>query len=129
MKLIYVASPYAGDAEKNIEFAKKACRHVMEQGHAFFAPHLLYPQLLDDSVPAERQAGLDMGIAMLSRCDELWCYGGHISFGMHCEMEEADRLGIPVRRVLELENGFVIGAPGGTLQTELQPAAPVMEIS
>lgn len=129
MKLIYVASPYAGDVEKNIEFAKKACRHVMEQGHAFFAPHLLYPHLLDDNVPEERQAGLDMGIAMLSRCDELWCYGGHISFGMHCEMEEADRLGIPVRRVRELENGFVIGAPRGTLQTEFQPAAPVMGMS
>ena len=38
--------------------------HVMNEGHAFFAPHLLYPQLLDDSNPQERQAGLDMGLAM-----------------------------------------------------------------
>jgi hypothetical protein len=65
MKLIYVASPYAGDIEQNTEFARKACRHVMSEGHAFFAPHLLYPQLLDDSKPQERQAGLDMGLAML----------------------------------------------------------------
>ncbi len=36
MKLIYVASPYSGDIEKNIEFIKKACRHVMNEGHAFF---------------------------------------------------------------------------------------------
>lgn len=36
MKLIYMASPYAGDIEKNTEFAKKACRHVMNEGHAFF---------------------------------------------------------------------------------------------
>ena len=60
MKLIYVASPYAGDVERNTAFAKKACRHVLEQGHAFFAPHLLYPQLLDDTDPQERQAGLDI---------------------------------------------------------------------
>lgn len=120
MKLIYVASPYAGEVEKNTEFSKRACRHVMEQGHAFFAPHLLYPCLLDDSVPAERQAGLDMGMAMLSRCDELWCYGDHISFGMHCEMEEADGLGIPVRRVREEGQGFAIGKPRGVSAAEPQ---------
>ena len=109
MKLIYVASPYAGDIEKNTEFAKRACRHAMGEGHVFFAPHLLYPQLLDDSNPQERQAGLDMGLVMLPRCDELWCYGDHISLGMHLEIEEAGRLGIPVRRVTEEENGFAIG--------------------
>lgn len=109
MKLIYVASPYAGDIERNTEFAKKACRHVMSEGHAFFAPHLLYPQLLNDAEPAERQAGLDMGLAMLLRCDELWCYGDRFSYGMCLEIEEAGRLGIPVRRVMEQENGFAIG--------------------
>ena len=113
MKLIYVASPYAGDIEQNTAFARKACRHVMSEGHAFFAPHLLYPQLLDDSKPQERQAGLDMGLAMLPRYDELWCYGDRISFGMHLEIEEAVRLGIPVRRVMELENGFAIGRAKG----------------
>ena len=38
MKLIYVASPYAGDVEKNVDYAKQACRTVMESGNAFFAP-------------------------------------------------------------------------------------------
>ena len=118
MKLIYVASPYAGDIEQNTEFARKACRHVMNEGHAFFAPHLLYPQLLDDSNPQERQAGLDMGLAMLPRCDKLWCYGDRISHGMHLEIEEAVRIGIPVRRVMEQENGFVLGRAKGTAPAE-----------
>lgn len=109
MKIIYVASPYAGDTEKNTEFAKRVCRHVMNEGHAFFAPHLLYPQLLNDANPHERQTGLDMGIAMLSRCDELWCYGDRISPGMRLEIEEAARLGIPVYRVMEQKNGFAVG--------------------
>ena len=118
MKLIYVASPYAGDIEQNTEFAKRACRNVMNEGHAFFAPHLLYPQLLDDSNPQERQAGLDMGLAMLPRCDELWCYGDRSSHGIHLEIEEAVRLGIPVRRVTEQENGFVIGRVKNTVPAE-----------
>ncbi|WP_312645463.1 DUF4406 domain-containing protein [Hydrogenoanaerobacterium sp.] len=101
MKLIYVASPYAGDIEKNTEFAKKACRHVMNEGHAFFAPHLLYPQLLNDANPDERQAGLDMGIAVLGKCDELWACGDRISSGMQAEIDLAKQLGIPICYVSE----------------------------
>lgn len=118
MKIIYVASPYAGDIQKNTQFAKRACRHVMEQGHAFFAPHLLYPSLLCESVPAERQLALDMGLTMLSACDELWCYGDCISQGMMAEIAEAERLGIPVRRIMEQDNYFVIGKVRGNKQAE-----------
>ena len=32
MKLIYVASPYAGDVERNVEYAKQACHAVMKKG-------------------------------------------------------------------------------------------------
>lgn len=99
LKLIYVASPYAGDVEANVEYAKQACRTVMESGNAFFAPHLLYPSILDDAVPSERQLGIDMGLTMLSKCDELWWFGPRISAGMQAEMEEAERIGIPVRRM------------------------------
>ena len=99
MKLIYVASPYAGDIKKNMEYAKQACRAVMESGHAFFAPHLLYPAVLNDAVQEERQAGMDMGLTMLFRCDELWVFGPHISSGMQAEIEEAERLRIPVHRM------------------------------
>ncbi len=99
MKLIYVASPYAGDVERNVEYAKQACRTVMESGHAFFAPHLLYPAVLDDAVPEERQAGIEMGLTLLHRCDELWAFGPVTSRGMQAEIEEAERLRIPVHRM------------------------------
>ncbi len=101
MKLIYVASPYAGDVEKNIAFAKLACRYVMEQRHAFFAPHLLYPQILDDTDPAERKTGLKFGLRILEICDELWVCGDRISTGMEAEIELAKQLGIPIRYVSE----------------------------
>ena len=43
-KLIYIASPFAGEIEANIAFAKKACRYAIRQGHTPIAVHLLYPQ-------------------------------------------------------------------------------------
>ena len=60
MKLIYVASPYAGDIGKNTEYAKKACRNVMDCGYAFFAPHLLYLFILNDGKSAEGKMGMEM---------------------------------------------------------------------
>ena len=39
MKLIYVASPFSGDVEKNIEYAEQACRFVMDLvAYACFFP-------------------------------------------------------------------------------------------
>ncbi len=102
MKLIYVASPFAGDTEKNTEFAKLACRHVMDEGHAFFAPHLLYPQLLDDENQKERKLALDMGLTMLAKCDELWAFGDIISPGMKEEIDYARQMCIP-RRIVTTE--------------------------
>ena len=70
-KLIYIASPYAGDIEKNVAFARRACRYAIHQGYIPIAVHLLYPQMLDDSDPAERELGLRLGQQLLRRCDEL----------------------------------------------------------
>lgn len=98
-KLIYVASPYAGDIEKNVEFAKSACRAVVRAGHVFYAPHLMLPSLYSDDIPDERQISLDIGLYMIPKCDELWVFGTRISRGMKGEIEEANRLGIPVRQV------------------------------
>lgn len=115
MKLIYVASPYAGDVERNVEYAKQACHTVMESGHCFFAPHLLYPAVLDDAVPEERQAGIEMGLTLLHRCDELWAFGPVVSSGMQAEIAEAERLRIPVRRMDVSEAPI----PGRTLSVTL----------
>ncbi len=103
MKLIYVASPYKGDIEKNIEYAKEACRYVLNQGNAFFCPHLLYPQILDDNNPEERRLGINIGKEFLAKCDELWAFGGHISHGMFEEIEFARKIGISVKRIIQLD--------------------------
>lgn len=102
MKLIYVSSPYSeGRRKENIKYAKDACRFVVDSGHAFFASHLLYPQIMKKSEPEEQKLGMEMGMSMLSKCDELWSFGVVITEGMRKEIEEANRLGIPVKHFVE----------------------------
>lgn len=98
-RLVYIASPYAGDIEKNVAFAKAACRYAAAQGCTPVAVHLLYPQFLDDQVPKEREAGLKMGMRVLATCDEIWLCGERMSAGMKAEEAEAKRLGLPIQRV------------------------------
>lgn len=97
MKLVYICSPYAGDTESNVQFARAACLYDSKQGCAPVAVHLLYPQILNDDIPAQRELGIGMGLRVLASCDELWICGSRISHGMSCEIAEAERLGIPVR--------------------------------
>ncbi len=98
-KIVYIASPYAGDTESNIEFAKAACLLAMEEGNTPLAAHLLYPQMLDDTVPKQRALGIKMGLKLLETCSELWLCGSRISSGMQEELKAAWRHGIPVRRI------------------------------
>ncbi len=103
MKIIYIASPYAGDVKNNIEFAKQACKYVITTGNAFFCPHLLYPQILNDNNAEERKLGLDMGKQLLLKCDELWAFGNRISQGMFEEIEFARQNNIPVKRIQSMD--------------------------
>lgn len=98
-RLVYIASPYAGDVEGNVAFAKAACRYAAAQGCTPVAVHLMYPQFLDDRVPKEREAGLKMGQRVLAACEEIWLCGERMSAGMKAEEAEAKRLGIPIRLV------------------------------
>lgn len=98
-KIVYIASPYAGDTAASTAFARAACRLAVWQGDVPVAAHLLYPQILDDSVPEQRALGIGLGIRLLGACSELWLCGGRVSGGMHEELEAALRLGIPVRHI------------------------------
>lgn len=64
-RLVIIESPYAGDIEANIEYARKCVRDSLLRGEAPIASHLLYtqPGVLRDEVPAERQHGIDAGLA------------------------------------------------------------------
>lgn len=88
---IYVASRYAGDVDRNVASAITYCRRVIDEGCMPIASHLLYPQMLDDSNPDERELGLMFGLALLAVCDEVWVFG-EVSAGVVREVAEAKRL-------------------------------------
>lgn len=100
-KKIYVASKYGGDIGANVIAAISYCRYIIEAGHMPIASHLLYPQILDDAIPRERELGLMFGLALLAICNEIWVFG-EVSAGMEQEIREARKLGIPVRYVEEV---------------------------
>ena len=95
---IYVCSPFAGDVDGNIQRAREYCRFVLMRGGIPIAPHLLFPQFMDDADKGERALGLRMGVALLHKCDELWCFGERISEGMALELDDAAARGMRVRR-------------------------------
>jgi len=66
--LVYIISPYSGDIEQNVAFAIRSCRMAIQQGYAPIAVHLLYPQILNDEDPIEREIGLELGLNILSLC-------------------------------------------------------------
>lgn len=70
----------------------------MDSGYIPLAPHLYFPQFMDDGNRAERDLALFMDIVLLSRCDQLWVFGERISKGMSMEIEKAKRKGQPIRR-------------------------------
>ncbi len=94
---VYVVSRYAGDIENNVLSAIRYCKFVITKGKMPIAAHLLYPQIVDDNVPAEREIGTMFGIALLEMCDEVWCFGKELSSGMEREIQEAKRLGKPIK--------------------------------
>lgn len=98
--LIFVSSPYRGDIEANTEKAKQYCRYVISQGHTPFAPHLLYPGIIEDD-----RTGIDLGLDVLYRCDEVWQFGG-MTEGMMEEGHAASIHRIPVFVLTENGDGY-----------------------
>jgi len=95
--LVFICSPLAGDVEHNLEQARRCCRFAVTKGAIPLAPHLLFPQFMDDSDKTQRNLAIFMGLVLLSKCHELWRFGNKISPGMAIELEKAKRLGIPIR--------------------------------
>ena len=99
--LVYICSPFAGDTEGNTQKARRYSRFAVKNGAIPLAPHLLFPQFLDDTKPAERAIGMFMGMVLLGRCEQLWVFGGTISTGMAAEIEKAEKRDMVIRYFTE----------------------------
>ena len=98
-RLVVLESPYAGDVNKNVAYARKAMLHALELGEAPFAGHLLYTQVWDDKDPAQRAAGIAAHCAWIDACEWVVAYCDlGISKGMQAAMDYAEKIGKPVVR-------------------------------
>ncbi|MCR5511700.1 MAG: hypothetical protein K6F54_12230 [Lachnospiraceae bacterium] len=98
----YAVSPFAGDVQTHIKEAIALCRYLISQNKIPVASHLLYPQILDDADPEQRELGLLYGLTLLEMCDEVVVLSDgpdDISPGMAGEIHEAKRLGKPIRYI------------------------------
>ena len=106
--LVFICSPYRPEQKacylqeyeeelnQNIDLAKKACRFAYEKGMVPMAPHLYFTQFLNDGCSEQRYDGIEMGLAWIRRCNELWVFGDHISSGMAEEIYHAREVGVPI---------------------------------
>jgi hypothetical protein len=71
MRLVIIESPYAGDVEANVAYARLAMRDSLIRGESPIASHLLYtqPGILRDDIPDERAWGIAAGLAWRNVAD------------------------------------------------------------
>lgn len=120
-KLIFVVSPLraektdpvwpplAGVKEPpphpNLVFAKQTCLRISLTGNVPFAPHVYFTQFLRDEEAMERVIGIQLGLEVLSRADEVFVrlppWRKHNSTGMLTEIGEAERIAKPVYNVTD----------------------------
>ena len=96
MKLVYLCSPLRGNYEENMKRVTEYCKTASELGVITFAPHLYFTQFYRDTIPEEREKGLQLGLAMLDKCEELWVMGNRITQGMASEIAYAKEHHIPI---------------------------------
>ena len=99
MRLVDLESPFAGDIERNLRYARACMRDSIHRGEAPLASHLLYTQegILDDSIPHERERGILAGKAWAELAELTVVYTDFgISSGMQFGIDHALRLGRPV---------------------------------
>ncbi len=85
-----------GNILRALEYCAWACsNHSVSP----FAPHAFFTRFLNDSIPAEREAGIQCANAQLAASEEVWVFvvDGVISTGMQAECDLAIKLGIPLK--------------------------------
>lgn len=97
MRLVIIESPYAGNRELNITYARAAMLDCLKRGEAPMVPHLLYTQVLDDNVIAERALGIEAGTSWYYAAQACIVYEDFgISKGMSLGIIAAKKHDIPI---------------------------------
>ncbi|MEY9493721.1 DUF7768 domain-containing protein [Bradyrhizobium elkanii] len=101
MKLVIIESPFSGDVDRNVEYARACVRNSLRRGEAPIASHLLYtqPGILRDDSPSERLWGIRAGLAWGAVADATIVYTDlGISSGMNEGIDHALKFGRLIER-------------------------------
>ena len=101
MKLVVIESPYAGEIERNVAYARAAMADCFMRGEAPYASHLLYtqPGVLDDNIAGERALGIEAGLQWAGHAKTAVFYLDHgMSQGMLAAVARHEKNGTPIER-------------------------------
>lgn len=105
MRLVIIESPYSGDIERNVWYARAAVKDCLNKGESPLASHLLFtqPGVLNDDDAGERMIGIAAGLAWGKVADATVVYTDlGISKGMEYGIKRATDEGRPIeyRKIL-----------------------------
>lgn len=90
MELVILESPYAGNVELNTTYARECMLDCLKRNEAPMVSHLLYTQCLDDTIPEERDLGINAGLAFRKVVNKTVVYMDYgISKGMQYGIDDA----------------------------------------
>ncbi len=95
-RLVYICAPLRGNVEQSIEYARQRAREVFQAGNIPVCPNLMFPPVADPGDPVENQAAREMGLRLVTLCQQVNVYGT-CTAGMQEEIKLAARHGIPVQ--------------------------------
>lgn len=94
---VVIVSPFRGDEMKNRRYLIACMRDCIQRGESPFAGHLIYPLVLDDNLPSEREAGMAAGRDWLEKADVVAVYMDFgYSEGMRADVAHANKHKIKV---------------------------------
>jgi hypothetical protein len=96
IRKVILESPYSGDVEANVRYARACLRDCALRGESAMASHLLWTQdgVLDDTKPEERELGIELGLVWGSEAEATVVYTDRgVTSGMRYGIERAKKEG------------------------------------
>lgn len=87
--LVIIESPFAGEVERNKAYAKRCILDSLKRNELPFASHLIYTQVLDDTIPEERKIGMDAGWGIIRYSEYSIAY---VDYGISSGMAEGIKI-------------------------------------
>lgn len=89
MRRVVLESPYGGNIDANVAYARRCVMDCLRRGESPLASHLLFtqPGILDDGIAGERQMGIEAGLAWHQVAD---CIVFYMDLGMSSGMLAAE---------------------------------------